>query len=331
MRLHIHTESWKLTRPRMLSRGARTETRVISAMLISDEGDAEASIRGRGEATPSIDYHETVEGALAQLREAAALLEEGRSVAAIVSAMPVGSARNALDCAWWDWRAKVAGQRVTELIGWGELHPLTTAFTIGFDTPEAMEAEARAEAHRPVLKISTGSEEVIERVAAVRRGAPESALLVDGHESWPRGAVLEWLAAMAGLGVVLVEQPLPVGEDDLLAKAPRPVPVFADESFHVADDLESNLDKYDGVCIKLDKTGGLTEALRALERAKSREKKVLCGCLLGTSLAIAPAMLLAQHADWVDLDAPMLLQHDQPVAITYDDSTMQPFPGELWG
>ncbi|HWL54237.1 MAG TPA: dipeptide epimerase [Chthoniobacteraceae bacterium] len=331
MRLHIHTESWKLVRPRRLSRGARTETRVISAMLIPEEGEADASIRGRGEATPSIDYHETVEGALAQLREAAAMLEEGRSMASILDAMPSGSARNALDCAWWDWRAKVAGQRVSELVGWGALHPLTTAYTIGFDTPEAMEAEARAEAHRPLLKISTGSEEAIERVAAVRRGAPQSQLIVDGHEAWPRANVRKWLEAMAGLGVVLVEQPLPAGEDDLLARMPRPVPVFADESFHVTGDLDAGLDKYDGVSIKLDKTGGLTEALRALERAKSREKKVLCGCLLGTSLAIAPAMLLAQHADWVDLDAPMLLQHDQPVAIMYEGSVMQPYPGELWG
>ncbi len=326
MKLHFHTESWKLARPFIIARGSRTETRVIVATL-SGPGE----LRGRGEATPLLRYGETVEESLATLREVASALEAGEELASLLASLPTGAARNALDCAYWDWRCEKAGERIDALLGWPTLAPVLSAFTISVEAPAAMEAAARQAANRPLLKVKTSGEAVVESVAAVRRGAPESRLIVDANEAWPPEQTPRLLKAMADLGVELVEQPLPAGEDHLLAQLPRPVPVFADESFHTSADVALCRERYDGVNLKLDKTGGLTEALAALEAAREAKLKVMVGCMLGTSLAMAPAMVLAQRADVVDLDAPLLLADDREGAIAYFGSQMLPFDAVLWG
>jgi len=325
LKLRAHAESWPLSRPFVISRGRRTEAEVIVATL-----EGEGSV-GRGEATPYSRYRETPESVRAELNDASSRLRAGESLERVLEGMRPGAARNALDCAGWDLRCKQAGVPIHKMLGWPPLKPLVTAYTISLGAPEAMEAVARENAHRPILKIKTGGEAVVESVAAVRRGAPESRLVVDANEAWPEEKTRALLESMAELGVAFIEQPLPAGRDALLAEIRRPLPVFADESFHAAADLAACLGKYDGVNLKLDKTGGLTGALRALEAAREAGLRAMCGCMLGTSLAAAPAMVLAQRVDFVDIDAPLLLASDRPGGIHYRGSVMMPFGPELWG
>ncbi len=325
MNLLAKTETWPLAKPFIISRGSRTCTEVVSVTL--EEGGS----RGRGECTPYNRYGESVESTLAELRDPALRLERGESVEAVLEGMKAGAARNALDCAWWDWRCKHSGQRITAMLEWPAMQPTLTAYTLSLGEPRAMEQAARENSDRPLLKIKTGSERALECVEAVRKGAPESVLVVDANEAWSAEQLPSLLQAMAALGVAFVEQPLPWGKDEALAGIARPLPVFADESFHTAADIESLLGKYDGVNIKLDKTGGFSEALRALATARKHRLKILCGCMLGSSLAMAPAMAIAQQADYVDLDAPLLLSQDRPEGIVYQGSTMMPFSMDLWG
>jgi len=321
--LSFRIERWALARPFTLSRGSRTGAEVI--VVEWQEGET----RGRGESAPNARYGETVATALATLERLRAELERGGAQS--VAALPPGSVRNALDCARWDWRCKQEGTRITALLGWPELRPVPTAYTLSLDTPEAMEAAAREAAWRPLLKIKTGGEGVPGRLEAVRSGAPRSRLIVDANEAWLPERVAPWLAVCAALGVELVEQPLPAGADALLAAIPHPVPVYADESFHTGADLPALAGRYDGVNLKLDKTGGLSEALRSLEAARAAGLGVMCGCMLGTSLAIAPAMVIAQRCDLADLDAPLLLARDRPGGVALEAGRLLPFDAALWG
>lgn len=325
MKLTAHTEQWRLAGLFTISRGSRTHADVIVANLEAD------GIIGRGESTPYVRYGESLEKTLHELKDTATALQRGQPLSELLTAMPPGATRNALDAAWWDLRCKQSGQRITDLLNLPSLQPLTTAYTLSIDTPERMEVMAKANANRPLLKIKTGADGVIACVEAVRRGAPKSTLLVDANEAWRPEELSHLLDAMAALGVRYVEQPLPAGEDSLLAKVERPVPVIADESVHVAADIPALRDRYDGVNLKLDKTGGLTEALQAKEVARAHGMLLMCGCMLGSSLAMAPAMVLAQGADVVDLDAPLLLAEDRTEAIIYRDSAMLPYAASLWG
>lgn len=325
MKLTAHSEQWRIDGIFTISRGSRTHADVIVATLEAD------GVLGRGESTPYMRYGESLEKTLHELKDAAIALQRGVSIDELLTALPPGATRNALDAAWWDLRCKQSGQRITELLNLPSLQSLTTAYTLSLDTPERMEMMAKANAYRPLLKIKTGGDAVIACVEAVRRGAPESTLLVDANEAWRPKELTHLLEAMAALGVRYVEQPLPAGEDSLLGEIPRPVPIIADESVHVAADIPALRDRYDGVNLKLDKTGGLTEALRAAEVARTHGMLLMCGCMLGSSLAVAPAMVLAQGADVVDLDAPLLLAEDRAEAIVYRDSAMLPYQASLWG
>ena len=286
---------------------------------------------GRGECVPYPRYGETPEATLEALTAMQEPLSRGLDRTALQAAMPPGAARNALDCALLDLEAKCAGQRVWTLLGRPTPRPCTTAFTISLGTPEAMaEATARA-AHRPLLKIKLGGDGDGERIAAVRKAAPESELIVDANEAWTPDNLEQNLAACAGVGVTLVEQPLPADRDEALARIRRPIAVCADESVHDRASLEGLRARYDAVNIKLDKTGGLTEALAMADAAQALGFEIMIGCMVATSLAMAPAMLLAQQARFVDLDGPLLLARDRDGGLRYDGSLVYPPEAALWG
>jgi L-alanine-DL-glutamate epimerase-like enolase superfamily enzyme len=246
-------------------------------------------------------------------------------------AMPPGAARNALDAAFWDIEAKRAYCSVAELAGMGPLKPVVTAYTLSLDTPERMGAAALAQRGRPLLKLKLTGDGDLERVRAVRENAPQSRLIVDANEGWTVRHFAEFMPVLAELGVELIEQPLPAGDDDALSELPHPVPVCADESCHVAADLDRLAGKYDAINIKLDKAGGLTEALELAKAARERGFEIMVGCMIGTSLAMAPAMLLAQQASVVDLDAPLLLAADRNQGLRYEGSLVHPPEPALWG
>jgi L-alanine-DL-glutamate epimerase-like enolase superfamily enzyme len=258
-------------------------------------------------------------------------LPEGIDRAALAEALPAGAARNAVDCALWDLEAKAAGRRVWEMIGQTAPQPLVTAYTLSLGEPEAMEAAARRHAHRPVLKIKLGTADDMPRLEAVRRGAPASRIIVDANEGWSAEVYADLAPHLLRLGVALVEQPLPAGQDEALLGIERPVPVCADESCHDRASLPGLKGKYDMVNIKLDKTGGLTEALALRDAALAEGYQIMVGCMVGSSLAMAPAVLAAQGADVVDLDGPLLLAEDRPAPLEYDEAGVHPPTADLWG
>jgi L-alanine-DL-glutamate epimerase-like enolase superfamily enzyme len=247
------------------------------------------------------------------------------------SAMPPGAARNALDAAFWDIEAKRGDCRAADLAGLGRLEPVITAFTLSLDTPERMGEAAATQRARPLLKLKLTGDGDLDRVQAVRESAPRSRLIVDANEGWTARHFAEFMPGLAALGVELIEQPLPAGDDAALAELPHPIPVCADESCHTADDLDGLVGKYDAINIKLDKTGGLTEALMLAAAARERGFAIMVGCMIGTSLAMAPAMLVAQQASVVDLDAPLLLTADRNQGLRYEGSLVYPPEPALWG
>ena len=307
-----------------ISRGSKTEAEVISCTITEGENS------GRGECVPYRRYGETVESVRRQIETASAAISAGIDRARLLEAMPSGAARNAVDCALWDLEAKISGIRVAERLG-GKPAPLETAFTLSLASPEAMAAQARQNASRPLLKVKIGGEGDIARIRAVRQAAPASRLILDANEGWTDDDVANNLAVAAELGVALVEQPLPAGRDAILGRIGHPVPVCADESVHTADGLEALAGLYDAVNIKLDKAGGLTAALMLRDRARELGFSVMVGCMVGTSLAMAPAVLLAQGADFVDLDGPLLLARDRTPGLTYRGSLVWPPEPALWG
>jgi len=324
-RLSLSRRTWPLAQPFAISRGSRTTAEVVIAEIF--DGDS----RGRGECVPYPRYGESVESVVQALEYMRGAVFSGLDREALQRAMPPGAARNALDAAFWDIEAKRADRRVADLAGIGPMKPLVTAYTLSLDTPERMGEAATIHRQRPLLKLKLTGEGDIERVRAVRRNAPAARLIVDANEGWTARQFAELAPALADLGVELIEQPLPVGADDALAELLHPIPVCADESCHVSADLDRLAGKYDAVNIKLDKTGGLTEALRLASAARERGFKIMVGCMIGTSLAMAPALLVAQQASVVDLDAPLLLAHDRVPGLRYDGSTVYPPEPALWG
>ncbi len=318
-------ERWPIAGAFTISRGAKTEAIVVVAELRS--GDHV----GRGECVPYARYGETPEAALAALEAMRAPLAGGLDRSALQAAMQPGAARNALDCALVDLEAKISGKRAWELFGSAAPRPATTAYTISLGTPEAMaEATAKA-ASRPLLKIKLGGDGDDARIAAVRRAAPNAELIVDANEAWTPDNLARNLAACADAGVTLVEQPLPAGHDEALATIARPIVVCADESVHDRTSLAALRGRYDAVNIKLDKTGGLTEAMAMAQDAQALGLQIMVGCMVATSLAMAPAILLTPFARFIDLDGPLLLARDRDDGLRYDGSTVYPPEPALWG
>ena len=325
MELSVRIERWPLAGVFAISRGSKTEAVVVVAEL------SDGTHRGRGESVPYARYGETPDGIVAAIEAVRPVLRRGLDRGALQRAMPAGAARNALDCAYWDVNAKRAGRRVHELAGLGVPGPLTTAYTISLGSAAAMAAAAEQAAWRPLLKVKLGGDDDGTRIGAVRRAAPRAQLIVDANEGWNLDNFKANLAACADAGVTLIEQPLPEGRDEALARIKRPVPVCADESVHDRASLDALTGKYDVVNIKLDKAGGLTEALALAAEAERRGFAVMVGCMVATSLAMAPAMLVAQRARWVDLDGPLLLASDRADGLRYEGSLVYPPDPVLWG
>lgn len=323
--LLVEVERFPIAGTFTISRGSKTEAEVIVCTL------RQGRHVGRAECVPYRRYGETIDSVLAAIEAGRAEIERGIDRQQLLAAMPAGAARNALDCALWDLEAKCLGRSVASALGIAAPQPITTAFTLSLDTPEKMAAQARANAARPLLKVKIGGEGDAERIGAVVSAAPQSRIILDANEGWTEDRLAENLELAARLGVALVEQPLPAGKDEALRHIKRPVPVCADESVHVAEDLERLVGLYDAVNIKLDKSGGLTAGLHLRDRAKELGFAVMVGCMVGTSLGMAPAVLLAQGADFVDLDGPLLLARDRQPALTYQGSQVSPPLPDLWG
>ena len=325
MELSVRIERWPLAGAFTISRGSKTEAVVVVAEL------SDGTHRGRGESVPYARYGETPDGIVAAIEAMRPALRRGFDRAALQHAMPAGAARNALDCAYWDVNAKQTGRRVHELAGSRRPVPRLTAYTISLAAPAAMAEAAERAAWRPLLKVKLGGDGDGKRIAAVRRAAPRAQLIVDANEGWDADNFEPNLAACADAGVTLIEQPLPEGRDDALARIKRPIPVCADESVHDRASLDALAGKYDAVNIKLDKAGGLTEALALAAEAERRGFAIMVGCMVATSLAMAPAMLVAQRARVVDLDGPLLLAKDRPDGLRYEGSLVYPPEPALWG
>ncbi len=323
--LSARIEHWPIAGSFTISRGAKTEAVTVVAE-VRREG-----LAGRGECVPYPRYGETPEAALAALQAMREPVARGLDRHALQVAMPPGAARNALDCALLDLEAKSSRQRVWSLLGRPEPRACTTAYTISLGTPEAMAVATAKAAHRPLLKIKLGGAGDAMRIAAVRQAAPRSELIVDANEAWTPDNLEQNLTTCAQAGVTLVEQPLPAGKDQVLARIRRPLAVCADESAHDRASLAALRSRYDAVNIKLDKTGGLTEALAMADAAQALGFEIMVGCMVATSLAMAPAMLLAVQARFVDLDGPLLLARDRDGGLRYDGSLIYPPEPALWG
>ncbi len=323
--LDIQMNSFPIAGTFTISRGAKTEAEVITCTLV------EEGAHGLGECVPYRRYGETMQSVFAQIEAARPLIEAGISRHDLLSAMPPGAARNAVDCALWDLEAKQTGDSVAARLGLADLKPLTTAYTISLGEPEVMAAQAREHAGRALLKVKVGTGDDESRIRAVRAAAPDAAIILDANEGWPETVLEHHLHIAAEAGIALVEQPLPAGRDGLLAEIRRPLLVCADESVHHTGDLASLADRYDAINIKLDKTGGLTEALSMNAEAERLGFSIMIGCMVGTSLAMAPAVLLAQNADFVDLDGPLLLARDREPGLRYAASLVFPPESTLWG
>jgi len=304
-----------------ISRGSRTEAQVLTVRVERD------GVVGQGECVPYVRYDETLDSVT---REVLSLPSE-ITRAALQSALPAGAARNAVDCALWDLEAKTAGVRVWDLLGLPAPKPEITAYTLSLADPDAMEASARKHSHRPLLKIKLGTPDDMPRLEAVRRGAPDTPIIIDANEGWTADVYSELAPHLVRLGVKLVEQPLPAGADDMLAEIARPLPVCADEACHDRASLPALKGKYDVINIKLDKTGGLTEALALKDASIAQGYGVMVGCMVGSSLAMAPATILAQGVAFTDLDGPLLLAEDRDEPLIFDEAGVHAPKPELWG
>ncbi|MGI3170062.1 N-acetyl-D-Glu racemase DgcA [Pseudooceanicola sp. C21-150M6] len=321
MQISVTAETFPLAEVFTISRGSRTEAKVLT-VRVSDGG-----LTGWGECVPYARYGETLESVTAEIEALSGVTDR----IALQEALPAGAARNAVDCAMWDLEAKRAGKRAWDLAGLVAPGPEITAYTLSLAEPEVMETAARKHAHRPLLKIKLGTPDDMARLEAVRRGAPAAKIIVDANEGWSAEVYAELAPHLVRLGVALVEQPLPAGQDAALIGMERPVPVCADESCHDRESLPHLTGKYDVVNIKLDKTGGLTEALALRDAAREAGYKIMVGCMVGSSLAMAPAVLVAQGAMVTDLDGPLLLAQDRDHALTFDERGVHPPDAALWG
>ncbi|MBM7067938.1 N-acetyl-D-Glu racemase DgcA [Actibacterium sp. 188UL27-1] len=321
MELTVTSDSFKLAQVFTIARGSRTEAKVLTVRI--RDGDH----MGQGECVPYARYGESLESVTAQIEG----LEPPFDRIALQEMLPPGAARNAVDCALWDLEAKRAGKPAWALAGLAEPGPVTTVYSLSLESPEQMKAAAAAQAYRPMLKIKLGTPDDLARLEAVRAGAPKPPIVVDANEGWTAEVYSDLVPHLQRLGVTMVEQPLPAAEDEALREIARPVPVCADESFHDRASLAKVAGKYDMVNIKLDKTGGLTEALAVKEAALAEGYTLMMGCMVGSSLAMAPGMLPAQGMAVVDLDAPLLLAEDRATPLRYDGSIVYPPEPALWG
>lgn len=322
----IETERFKIAGGGFaISRGRRTHAEVLTVRI------TDGPVSGIGECVPYARYGESLESVQEQILQIETDLQEGLDRTQLMVSFPAGAARNAIDCALWDLEAKSSGRSISELAGLEPLQSLTTAFTISVGTPEDMGAATEKAAHRPLLKVKLAGQGDMERILAVRDAAPNATLIVDANEAWDETCFRDNLEACTKAGVALIEQPLPAGNDAALKGLTSSAAICADESLHTSADLETLRDRYDAVNIKLDKAGGLTEALKMVKHARALDFKVMLGCMLGTSLAMAPAIVAAQGADFVDLDGPLLLEEDRDPALRFEGSTLFPPTPELWG
>ncbi|WP_282076951.1 N-acetyl-D-Glu racemase DgcA [Epibacterium ulvae] len=321
MQITVTWDVFKLAQVFTIARGSRTEAKVLTVKIEQD------GFTGWGECVPYARYNETLESVTAEIEA----LPETFTREELQSLLPAGAARNAVDCAMWDLEAKIAGKPVWELAGLPEPSPEITAYTLSLASPEEMQKQAAENAHRPLLKIKLGTPDDMPRLEAVRAGAPDARIIIDANEGWSAEDYAALAPNLVRLGVELVEQPLPSGEDAALVGMERPVPVCADESCHDRTSLPKLKGKYDVVNIKLDKTGGLTEALKLREAALAEGYQVMVGCMVGSSLAMAPATLIAQGMLVTDLDGPLLLAEDRDVPLTFDTNGVHPPKAELWG
>ncbi|NNE23627.1 MAG: dipeptide epimerase [Rhizobiales bacterium] len=318
-------ESWPIAGSFTISRGTKTSAEVVTVTL-EDDGAT-----GRGECVPYPRYGETVEAVKAALERARPAIEAGMTRRDIPGVLDLRAARNAVDCALWDLEAKKSGTPVWQLAGLPPPQPTVTAYTLSLDTPHAMAEAARNSCNRPLLKLKLGDEGDAERLRAIRAAAPSARLIIDANEGWQPQDLEKLFSVCEETGVELIEQPLPAGNDDALRDIAHPVMVCADESAHDRAGLNDLIGKYDAINIKLDKTGGLTEMLATAEAAREAGLDIMIGCMLATSLAMAPALIAAANASFVDLDGPLLLARDRQPGITFDGSIMQPPPTALWG
>jgi len=323
--LSVSIERFPLKVPFVISRGAKTEAAVVAVTL------ADGAAAGRGECTPYARYGETPDSVAAAIERLCGVPDALASREALAAALAAGAARNALDCALWDLEAKASGVPAARRAGLAPLGGVETCFTLSLDAPEAMAAAAgAARAHR-LLKLKLGGDGDIDRMAAVRQARPDARLVADANEAWTDDMLGPFLAAAAESGFELIEQPLPADTDWMLEGLQHSVPVCADESVHTRADLAEVMHRYDAVNIKLDKAGGLTEAMAMADAARAAGLKVMVGSMVATSLAVAPAFLLAQRADWVDLDGPLLLARDREPSVTFEAGLLHPPPAALWG
>jgi L-alanine-DL-glutamate epimerase-like enolase superfamily enzyme len=323
--ISVEAERFPIAGTFTISRGSKTEAEVI-VCTISDGNN-----RGWGECVPYSRYGETMDGVRDAIEAKRQQIEGGIGRQALLDAMPAGAARNAIDCALWDLEAKISGIAVANVIQSVPLSALETAYTLSLGEPDAMAAQARANAGRPLLKVKIGGDNDKARIRAVTEAAPDSRIILDANEGWTDANIVENLAFAAEHGIALIEQPLPAGHDAILRTIAHPVPICADESVHEAKNLEALVGLYDAVNIKLDKSGGLTAALLLRDRARELGFDVMVGCMVGTSLAMAPAVLLAQGAEFVDLDGPLLLARDRVPGLVYEGSLVSPPDRVLWG
>ena len=325
--LAVAAESWPLASAFRIARGAKTSAETVVVTLSRD------GVSGHGECVPYARYGETVAGTIADIEKVQAEVEAGLARGDLARLLPAGAARNALDCALWDLEAKEAGKPAWRLAGLGQPPaPVTTCYTLGIDTPDAMREAARKAASRPLLKVKLGAgAEDLDRIRAVREGAPKARLVIDANEGWDIDTLARLDGPLADLGVEMIEQPIPAADDAALAGFAHKVPICADESCHTSADVAALAGRYDMVNLKLDKTGGLTEALALADAARTHGLGLMVGCMVATSLAMAPAMLVAQGAAVVDLDGPLLLARDRVPGLRFEGSTVHPPEPALWG
>ncbi|UXN59832.1 N-acetyl-D-Glu racemase DgcA [Phyllobacterium zundukense] len=325
IKLELKVERWPIAGTFTISRGSKTEAAIVLCTL------SDGTFTGRGECVPYARYGESLDSVCAEVEGLREALANGATRDDLPTLIGAGAARNAVDCALWDLEAKRSGKTVADILGLSSLHDLTTAVTVSFGSVPTMAAAARDFADRPLIKVKVGGEDDADRIRAVADAAPSSRIILDANEGWSDENIVENMLAAAKAGIVLIEQPLPAGNDAILTTIPHPVPICADESAHGTDDLHTLLGRYDSINIKLDKTGGLTEALRMQKRARELGFGIMVGCMVGTSLAMAPAVLLAQDADFVDLDGPLILREDRKPGLNFQGSRVSPPLPQLWG
>jgi L-alanine-DL-glutamate epimerase-like enolase superfamily enzyme len=323
--LTVQVERWPIAGAFTIARGSKTEAVVVTVEI------TEGALVGRGEGTPYPRYGETPQSVTAEIEAARCVIEAGGHRSGLQAVMRPGAARNALDCALWDLQAKRQGQRAYVIAGMKRLEPLKTAYTLSLAAPEVMAEQARANSRRPLLKLKIGGPGDLDRVQAVREAAPKCRLIVDANEGLSFDELKHLAPEFARLGVMLIEQPLKVGEDEALEGYACPAPLCADESLHTRAELPLCARRYQVANIKLDKAGGLTEALALKAQAQAAGMGIMVGCMVSTSLAMAPALIVAQGAEFVDLDGPLLLAQDRTPGLTYVGSMIEPPPPALWG